>query len=166
MAVKEGNQKWGLGKLTKLVVAITFVLVHGCCTLPESYQAILEFQHKHPNEARKFEYIYPIDLEVCAGFYDVGTADYILWQLDQRFGDKKEIQQFIKEMQQRLNENVERVVEFVDRMKKLASGGGVICQYRWHDEEKIETGFLVIKSGEIIHREPEITEWLLENRGE
>lgn len=69
-------------------------------------------------------------------------------------------------MAQREGEDRERIIEFFRSLEEASSSGGAVCQYEWSDGKTKETGFLVLKSGEIVKREPWITEYLSEGVSE
>jgi len=43
-------------------------------------------------------------------------------------------------------------------LKQAAGSDGALCQYKWSDGKITETGFLVLRQGDIVKRDPWLTE--------
>lgn len=142
------------------------VLMAGCCRVPESYRPVAEFQRKHPEEFGKFAYLNPISLNTYRAVWGMkaGEASYLLDETERRFGNIDGVKEFVNRMAKREGDDRQRIVEFFRELEAASSGGGAVCQYEWSDSKTRETGFLVLKSGEIIKREPWVTDYLVHDK--
>jgi len=80
--------------------------------------------------------------------------------MERRFGNTDGIKQFVRQMAQQEGRDRQRMVGFIHDLEAASSSGGAICQYEWSDGKTAETGFLVIKGGKVVKREPWITDYL------
>ena len=138
----------------------------GCCSLPMNYLPVTEFRQKHPKEFEKYAYLNPISLNTYRAIWGekAGAASYILDETERRFGKTDGVKEFVKKMAEREGEDRRRIVELFHDLESASSGGGAVCQYEWSDGKTRETGFLVLKSGDVIKREPWVTDYLTEHK--
>ena len=160
--MSELNSRGGL----RLFALGFLLLVAGCCSIPEAYRPVAEFQRKHPQEYRKYAYLNPISLNTYKCVWADGADLYgtILQETRRRFGENDVVKEFINRMSRHAMENRERILNFCRDLEQASSNGGAICQYEWSDGKTRETGFLVLKFGEVVMREPWITDFLSEQQ--
>lgn len=142
------------------------LLVGGCCSIPQAYRPVAEFQRKHSAEFGKYTYLNPVSLDTYKVIWGerAGSASYILGETERRFGNEQGVKEFVKTMLQREAEDRQKILKFCRDLEEASSNGGVICQYEWSDGKTKETGFLVLKSGEVVKREPWVTDYLSEQK--
>lgn len=142
------------------------LLIGGCCSIPQAYRPVAEFQRKHSAEFEKYTYLNPVSLDTYKAIWGerAGAASYILGETVRRFGNEQDVKEFVKTMLQREAEDRQRILKFCRDLEEASSKGGAICQYEWSDGKTKETGFLVLKSGEVVRREPWITDYLSEQK--
>jgi len=152
--------------LTLLWSLCCLTLLAGCCGTPRSHGPIAEFERKHPEEFEQYAYLNAISLDTYKAVWGekAGAASYILDETERLFGKTDGVKDFVKRMAEREGENRRRILAFFRELEDSGAGGGVVCQYEWSDGETRETGFLVVKSGEIIKREPWVTDYLVEQQ--
>ena len=141
-------------------------LMAGCCSAPRNYRPIAEFKRKHPEEFVKYAYLNPISFNTYKAVWGekAGAVSYVLDETERRFGKTDGVKEFVKRMSEREGEDRRRILEFFRELETAGSGGGAVCQYEWSDGKTKETGFLVLKSGEVIRREPCVTDYLVEQK--
>lgn len=138
----------------------------GCCSAPKNYRPIAEFKQRHPKEFGKYAYLNPISFNTYRAVWGekAGVVSYVLDETERRFGKTDGVKEFVKRMADREGEDRRRILEFFRELENASSGGGVVCQYEWSDTKTRETGFLVLRSGEVIKREPLVTDYLVEQK--
>lgn len=138
----------------------------GCCVIPVSHRPIAEFKQKHPDEYRQFAYINAISLETYKAVWGAkaGAISHVLDEAERRFGETGGIKSFVNQMAEREGEDRRQMLEFFRELEDAGAGGGAVCQYEWSDGKTREVGFLVVKSGDIIKREPWITDYFVERQ--
>jgi hypothetical protein len=140
------------------------LLAAGCCSVPKNYDPIMAFQRKHPKEFAKYIYINPAVpdsygsvVALNYGFFSGGVDG-----LEHHFADRPQDSAFVKRWVQTEGRFYQKQIDYFRGLSKEVSKGGAVCQYRWSDGKTEEFGFLVLKSGDVIRREPWITDYLSE----
>jgi hypothetical protein len=149
-----------------LVSVSWLLLIVGCCAIPDAHRPVAEFQRKHPAEFRKYTYLNPISLNTYKAVWGerAGATGYMLGEIHRRFGNVDGVKEFVKAMRQRESEDRQRILTFCRDLEEAGSNGGAVCQYEWSDGKSKETGFLVLKSGEVVKREPWLSDYLSQQR--
>jgi hypothetical protein len=125
---------------------------------------VQQFQRKHPDDYRKFTYLNPISLDTyyAVSGLQAGSTNHILGEMEQRFSATNGVREFVSTMSRREAEDRQRLIDSFRNLESLSADGGAICQYKRDDGKTREIGFLVLKNGEIVAREPWITDYLPE----
>jgi len=125
---------------------------------------VAEFQRKHPAEFGQYAYLNPISFDTYKAVWGerAGSASFILGEVERRFGNEQGVKEFVRTMLRQEAEDRDRIIKFCRDLEEASANGGVVCQYEWSDGKERETGFLVLKSGEVVKRAPWLTDYLSE----
>ena len=158
MTTRQQRCRWSLS------ILLWLGLLAGCCGIPASYQPVAEFRRKHPKECERYAYLNPISLETYVIIWGerAGAYSYILEEAKRLFGETEGVKQFVESMAEREGKDRRLILEFFGDLESTSSGGGAVCQYEWSDGKTREVGFLVLKAGDVIKREPWITDYPVE----
>jgi hypothetical protein len=158
--------KWQ--KIMKHAVCFWLLLIAvGCCSTKER-EPVATYQIKHPDEAKKFIYLNPVNLNTyrCMLGDQEGWVGSIVTSLRKKFPDVPGVQEFAN---QQLKEEASETAAEIDKFKdfeKASTNGGAICQFEWDDGKTHEIGLLVLKDGEIVRRDVWLTDYLTESAEE
>jgi hypothetical protein len=140
--------------------ALSVGVLSGCCTLVPA-NPVAQFKQMHPKEAGRFSVLYPTSLDTYSILLGERMAKIngIVTGMKQRFGAYPGVAAYAEKTLSELGAETRHAIEHLEELEKKSSGGGVVCQYQWRDGETKETGLLVIKHGEIIYKEPWVTDY-------
>jgi len=138
------------------------LLTAGCCSTAGAFNPVAEFQKKHPAESKNYEYIHPTSLDIYYILYgtDSGRIVSIATTIKQRFGAMPGVTQYADRVLEQDGDVFRKLDGDFRSLKHAAADGGTLCQYKWSDSKITETGFLVLRQGDIVKRDP----WLTENK--
>jgi len=148
----------------KTLILSCLLILAGCCSTLEKSAPTSLFQRKHPLEFRQYAYLNPVSLDTYRAIWGerAGASSYILDEMQRRFGDTPGVMEFVKQMAQQEGKDRKRLVDSFRELQQLSASGGAVCQFEWSDGKTREIGLLVLKAGEVIRREPWVTDYLSE----
>lgn len=137
------------------------LMITGCARSPAPSAAVAAFKNKHPGEFGNYVYLNPISGDSYAMGWNLAAGEFnaTLKEIDQRCGTNAEMKTFVEKVLHEQAADTVNINRHFGDFKKAASDGGTICEYEWNDGKTRETGMLIIKSGEVIRRDPWITEY-------
>ena len=128
------------------------------CSQQSGSNPISEFQKKHPEDAKMFVHIYPVNLDLFREMVG-GRAlaiQRLAKDLKQEFGNIQGVKEFVEQKEHEDRESRNKEFSEFDELKRLSENGGLVCEYEWNNKEESEVGLLVLKNGDIIKRD----EWI------
>jgi hypothetical protein len=158
-------------KFPFLLLFVNLLMCHGCTELDRSSSAgqidseasaIGQFRAKHPSDAKNYIYIHPTTTEIAENWLTIHEAIFLseLRRLKRRFPDNVDVDQYADSMITQTRTMELRTFDWIKEFKAASSNGGVLCDYEWTDGKTQEDGVLVIRSGDIVKREPWVTIYL------
>jgi hypothetical protein len=139
------------------------VLLTGCCTAPNP-DPVADFRRKHPSEARAYTHIYPVGTDMYDMIFRVKsvTISGIGHSLKERFGDAATLADYADRILKQEAKAIQEWERLFAQLQAASTNGGFICEYGWSDGKTKETGLLVLKSGDVVKREPWLTDYVSE----
>jgi len=143
---------------SRYLLWLLFVPIMGCCERRSDPVSV--FRRKHPAEAKEFSYILPVRTEMYGMIYQMKsvTITGIGASLKAKFGSNPDVRDYAdKILDQETNAKglwEGKLAEY----RKVHVRGSAICEYEWTDGKRTETGLLILHDGEILKREPWLTE--------
>lgn len=131
----------------------------GCCTT--SNEPVRRFSKEHPREFKTYKYILPIHLAT----YDMlvgerlAAVQGIVDGMRSNSGHVPGVTNYAHVVMRREGEYRRKTIELHQKWEEMSQYGGAICQFEWSDGKTREIGILVLKSGEIVDRQPWFVEY-------
>jgi hypothetical protein len=141
------------------------VLLGGCCTTRCWNDPVAQYRKKHPDEARRYSVLNPVNLVTYAEVagWAMGSTTFTR-QLREKFGHVQGVNEFADQAVKNEFEAKQLFTTLFRGLEQAASGGGVVCQFEWSDGKTKETGLLAIRSGEVVKRERFLREYPREDK--
>jgi hypothetical protein len=132
-------------------------LCAGCATSdPKPSDAQLaRFKKNHPGEAAAYTHLYPVNL----GNYKVldqlrsDKAGDIIVVMKQKFSEVPEVGDYADRLLKTDDEMWKNVERNVAELGEACAPDRALYEFEWTDGRRVETGLLVLKSGQIAKRE-------------
>jgi len=136
-----------------------FVILASGCSRTSEPQAISEFQRKHPEEAKLFVRLYPVDLDLLREMlgHEALSVQDLADDFKREFANVPGVREFVEQKEREHQEASAGRFRAFNELEALASNGGLVCQYERNDGQESEVGLLVLNNGDIIKRD----EWIL-----
>lgn len=153
----------------KLLALLGLLFVaSGCCSNKICHSAVREFKKKHPEEFKRYTFIYPITLATHMALVGDRIADVcgIAERLQEQFGSVPGIAEFAEDIIKQEKLLRQRTIQSARELERLKGDDGAICQFEWSDGFTKEVGLLVIRNGEIVKRDAWFIEYLREEGDE
>jgi hypothetical protein len=132
------------------------MLLAGChtATVAKSGDPVLVFRQRHPVEARSYSQLYPVSLKSYRELAQLRSdrVGDIIAVAKQKYADVPGLNDYadgILKADTEMWQNVERYLADVGEALPDESS---LYEFEWTDGKKIETGLLVLRSGEIAKR--------------
>lgn len=128
---------------------LSMILV-GCCS-PKGLLHVID-----PGHEGHYRFISPVRLDPYLALIGerFAAVNSITVRLEQKLGDAKDAQDLIREIRAEAIKERAMLRDLFDEFEKLASEGGIICQYEWADGDTVESGLLVLKGRKVLKRSP------------
>ena len=153
----------------KLLAFLGILLIaSGCCSNKISHSAVREFQQRHPEEFKRYAFIYPITLATHMALAADRMSDVcgIAEKLQEKYGSVPGISEFAQDIIKQENVIREKTIKSAHEMERLIGNNGAICQFEWSDGVTKEVGLLVIRNGQVLKRDVWFLDYLREESGE
>ena len=136
-----------------LIGALTFTIV-GC----GGRDPIALFKHKHPDEAKTYSLLSPIDLEILVWCTSSSSILIVSKDLKKEFSNVPGVVQFADNLRDKTMGELDKKNAFLHECEVIVSAGGIICQYRFNTSDehgfRQDIGILLIdKTGDIVKRD-------------
>ena len=140
------------------------LIASGCCSNKISHIAVREFQQRHPEEFKRYTFIYPITLATHMALAADRMSDVcaIADKLQKEYGSDPAISEFARNIIRQENVVREKAVRSAKELESLKGDDGAICQFEWSDGSTKEVGLLVIRKGRVLKRDVWFAEYLKE----
>ncbi len=150
---------YGIMKLACCVVGL-LLLMAGCSPDPGPVSPVGEFKGKHGADFKLYKFLNPVSVETFLMLLhkNYGESNGILEAMKTQIGTDENARAFVDNSLQQQAAEMQRMEKFFRDMESMAANGGAVCQYEWSDGATRESGFMVLKGGEIIARAPWITQ--------
>jgi len=137
----------------------------GCCSHKACYPAVREFQRKHPEEYKRYAFIYPTTLAIHMALVAdrISAVCEIAEKLQEEYGSVPGISEFAQDIIKQENLVRQTRIKWAREMERLMGKDGAICQYEWSDGVIKEVGLLVLRNGHVVKREVWFVEYSRED---
>ncbi len=145
----------GTSSALLLAACLLVTLLGGCATGPAGNDAVSVYRRKHPAEAAKYVYIYPISTDTYTMIASVqsGTVLGIATTLRQKFSDVPQVVRYAETIVQEEAAATQNRNSYFDSLRVASLDGGVICEFESYDGKATEIGLMVLRAGEIVKRD-------------
>jgi hypothetical protein len=148
--------------LRLLATAVVASPIVGC--ISSNNDSLVEFRAHNPGSARRYIYLEPTGIELAeATFIErTVTVSDILRSVKANVNDPIALRHYLDRVVAVENTKREEQERLFSELDHWVTVGGTVCEYKWSDGQFIETGILVIKSGNVVKRVP----WITERKGD
>jgi len=140
------------------------LMAAGCCSNKISHNAVREFQQRHPEEFKRYAFIYPITLatHMALAADRMSVVCGIAERLQNEYGSVPGISEFVQDIIKQENVIREETIKSAHELERLMGNDGAICQFEWSDGFTKEVGLLVIRNGQVLKRDVWFIDYLRE----
>jgi hypothetical protein len=137
----------------------------GCCSHKACHPAVREFQRKHPEEYKRYAFIYPTTLAIHMALVAdrISAVCEIAEKLQEEYGSVPGISEFAQDIIKQENLVRQTTIKWAREMERLMGKDGAICQYEWGYGVTKEVGLLVLRNGHVAKREVWFVEYSRED---
>jgi len=131
------------------------VVIASGCSRPSEFKAITEFREKHPDDAKLFVHIYPVNLDLFREMLGGRALSIQTFAhgLEREFDKVQGVKEFAEQKEREDREDRNTQYKEYQELERLSENGGLVCEYEWNNKEVLEVGLLVLKNGEVIKRD-------------
>ena len=135
--------------------ALALLLGAGCATTATSRDPVAQFREKHPSDAAKYVYIYPIstDTYVMIAAVQTGTILEIAHTLREKFPAVPEVVHYADDISKQEQAATQSRTTYFESFRLAGLDGGTVCEFQSYDGKTTDLGLLVLKAGEIVKRD-------------